>query len=259
MTLDYASALHLGLGVFTTLKVDQGVLECFSRHCDRLKKHSAALNILCPEISARRLAESVPQEGIWRLKIIVTPDMSEFLDLRDLCRGSLEILVKPYRSPERTALRLGRYPFPVCSPTAQLKTVSYLDRLWVKKCARERGVDDLLTLSAEQFLLEASSSNIFWIHRGCLFTPSAHLPLLEGIYLSVAKLAAAKLGMKVMSVEASAIPADAEVYLCNCLTGIQPVASLEEVRFPLNPSGEALLREECQAIIAQDSYRYQQR
>lgn len=218
-----------GDGIFTTLKVDDGQIYHLDNHLERVTWQCEKLNIRMPKINREVFQEIVKRngayEGIWRMKLIITggglPDLS--LPLRD--PGSVLISIKETHQPITTPAKLVIYPESIQSPISQLKTLSYLERLYVKQYAKEKGADDALVLSHEGYILEAAFSNILWIDDGHFFTPKSSLPILQGITLQkhIEKAKAQGMSVHEDSYLLEDISDTASIYLCNAITEKRPV------------------------------------
>jgi len=67
------------------------------------------------------------------------------------------------------------------SPTARLKTINYIDMILAKREASLRGAHEAVLLDEKGHVAEAATSNLFWIKKEILYTPSLDLPILPGI------------------------------------------------------------------------------
>lgn len=229
-----------GEGFFTTIRVSQGKCEFFNEHLLRLKHQAEAFGVAFNPHSFDWLEELIAQnnaeEGIWRLKIIVTIKGEQ----GSSSLGNILATLSPCQGDLSEPCRLCLYPQPLESPTSNLKTLSYLDHLQVKKYAIQKGFQDALTTNSQGFLLEAASSNIFWIDQNILWMPHHDLPYLKGVFLKslLKHLPIPHQGVKVAPGQ---LPATASVYLCNSLTHVRPVISIEQKSFPRNPHWENLM------------------
>jgi 4-amino-4-deoxychorismate lyase len=159
-------------------------------------------------------------------------------------------MLTPYEALSRPST-LCIYPEPILRPLAKVKSLAYLDRFWIKDYALQRGYDDAIVTSAEGFCLETSFANLFWRCGDCLFTPDSRLPFIVGITLGLVLQAAQQLGLSVTSVAApwTAVPPSAQVYQCNCLSGIQPVAQVEECSYPRDEAFEKRLQAKYELLL----------
>lgn len=252
--------LLFGDGVFTTIKVSNGFVECLDLHLKRLKDNCKQINLAFPEIKQSRIRELIVQnnalESAWRLKIAITRGESAKLDLSDPTCGKLLMFLKPYRLPDKDVCLLTIFPEPICRPCARIKSLAYLDRLFVMDFALKKGFDDALVISPEGYLLEGAYSNLFWFYEGECFTPDHSLPLIPGITLSILKQIAIEASMPFQEVRCKAkeIPSGAHVFLCNSLTGFRPAISIEDREFPRDYSLESMLSTAYIELISKYSF-----
>lgn len=244
-------ALLYGDGVFTSIKVCEGRVEHCEAHLERLKRHAQALGISYAPIHIHTILNFIvkqrAQQGTWRLKIMITGGTSSDLSLSPRI-GKVLMTLRPYVEPLASSVHLGIFPEPIIRPFARLKTMSYIDRLAIKHMAKNAGYDEMLVLSPQQELLEVSCGNIFWVHGEKFCTPCPRLPLLHGIALQCLEKCAQALGFTVEHHKYTLkdISADAHLFICNALICVQPVASLAQKNYPLNPAIENSLRRHYQ-------------
>ena len=250
-----------GEGDFTTIRVHHGFVEFFDAHVRRLENNCRELGIKPPKISFEEASALITRnhavEGCWRLKIIVTGGQSPSDEGGGRAHGHLVMVIEEYCQPQES-VSLGVCSFSIASPLAHIKSLSYLDRLWIKAKMENFGVDDLIVTTSGGIMLETTFSNIFWVKDECLFTPATTLPLLPGIALTSILGVADSLEFNIREVESRIkdIPSDASVCLCNSLTGIRPVRTIEGKKFPLeNPLVERLTTE-YQQMVCQHSLHY---
>lgn len=221
-----------GEGFFTTIRVSEGHCELLPLHMHRLQSQAEAFGIphdpLPIPLIEELIAKNQAHQGIWRLKILVT--LKGDLEYPEL--GNTIATLNPYTdNPE--PVRLGLYPYPLESPTAHLKTLSYLDHTQVKKYALREGFHDAITMSKEGFLLETAFSNLFWIDQNVLYYPHFDLPYLKGVYLQHL-LANATLSNRGVKISFEELPSSASVFTCNSLSHIRSVGSIGDRAFPRN-------------------------
>lgn len=230
-----------GDGIFTTIRVEEGFCEFFSEHLERLASNAQTLQFTLPEIKTEWIEELIHRNnalrGLWRLKILIT--VSEIDSKRT--PANLLITLHPYICVYKDSLRLTPFPFLVQSPFATIKSLSYLNSLFIRKYALENGYDDAVLLTSKGAILETSSSNIFWIDQETFFFPSSSLYYLKGVFLN------ALLKFIPMPVLESELPFDqissaACMYTCNAMTHIQRVESIGSKVFRKNLELESLLQ-----------------
>ncbi len=89
----------------------------------------------------------------------------------------------PYQGSALSPCNLSLFPHPLIRPLAHIKSLSYLDYLYVRDYAKKQGCDDALTATGEGVLLETSCANLFWIDRRGCWIPDFQLPYLKGVFL----------------------------------------------------------------------------
>lgn len=248
-----------GDGIFTTLRVAEGSIEGYSEHLELFKEHCQQAGISEPTIDPSWLEELVIKnqalKGNWRLKILVTGGEIGRLDLAPRDYGILSMILKPYELNQEKPIKLTLFPQPISYPVSQVKSLSYLDRLWIKEFARKQAFDDACTLSAEGFLLETAFSNIFWRRGDRLSVPDPSLSLMHGATIRFAAKAAGHLGMSVeyAKEQVGNIPTDAQMYICNSLQGIQAVSSIDHYIFKRDFGFESSFQNKFRELILQSS------
>lgn len=222
-----------GDGAFTTIKVQDGIPQFFERHRQRISLQAEFLHIQMPsftvELVENLIEKNSAQKGVYKLKVILTGGVSQEMSLKPR-KGSLIVILSDYHEELAPAFqRLGVYPYPIVTPYARIKSLSYLSRLFIKQEAFYKQYDDMLVLDDHGYLLETSTANILWIKGKELFTPSKELPLLWGITLENIIEKWISLGYRVHEVKVlhEQIPHEASVFVTNSLKGIIPVASID--------------------------------
>ena len=124
-----------------------------------MPKPGFLLEIEPPPLERRCVEELIQanraERGIWRLKIVMTGGNSPALRLNPRKAGALIMFLTPYEEqPAPAALCL--YPEPVQRPLAKMKTLGYLDQLWIKEYAAQKGADDAIVTSQEGYWLETA-------------------------------------------------------------------------------------------------------
>jgi branched-chain amino acid aminotransferase len=182
------SGLLSGWGLFTTMRVIEGVPFAFERHWRRLlrdaqKTHcpfpfeeEAVLGHLNEVLCANNVREGCARiyvihnlAGMWR--------SDEDLPAADLViySGGLP----PHREPVRLALRPhGRH---AASPLAGVKVTSWLNNVWNLHEAQQAGYDEVILLNEHGEVSECTAANVFCARRGRVVTPPLSSGCLEGV------------------------------------------------------------------------------
>jgi 4-amino-4-deoxychorismate lyase len=231
-----------GEGIFTTMRVQEGKCEFFPRHLQRLQRQAEALDLNWHSLSFKSISELIERnqawKGIWRLKMIAT--VSEKEGKREV--GNLLAMMQPAQDLTFAPCTLCLFPYPIESPLAHIKSLSYLDHLYVREYAKRRGFTDAITQMGNGVLLETGCSNLFWIDQEVCWIPDLQLPYLKGIFLQ-SILPHLTMPIHFIKATCAQMPPSASVYICNALTHIRPVLSIDDVSFPRNLQKEEQLQQ----------------
>jgi branched-subunit amino acid aminotransferase/4-amino-4-deoxychorismate lyase len=210
-----------GHGVFTTLRLQDGALQNWRGHLERLCAHAKTLEIRATADFEQPLADLIQraeaETGTWRLKAYLTDGGLKVLSIDGIPAG-----------PER--LRLRRFPHAPSHILSSLKSMAYVERLWMRRWALREGADEALITTASGHVLETSMSCVFVRHGtrayfappGPFLLPSLTARSLQELFPS--------LGVQVhlMDWQVPDMPDDARWYVCNSLRGVLAVLSLDE-------------------------------
>ncbi|MBA3602162.1 MAG: aminotransferase class IV [Parachlamydiaceae bacterium] len=237
-----------GDGVFTTIRIANRQIEFFESHRERFSLHCSRMHISSPVIGQGDILKLIEfndaYEGIWRLKVIATAKtrQGDLSGMREV--GTHVILLEPYVAPLKEGCILWAYPKPVESPLSSLKTLGCASRFFILEESHRAGCDDALMKCSEGFVTETAFANFFWRLGSDLFTPSSTLPLMSGLALTFIKMAAEDMRCNWHEVRVSAaqIPNEAQLFVCNSMTGIVPVESYHHISFRRDFSFESMLK-----------------
>ncbi|MDQ1695308.1 MAG: branched-chain amino acid aminotransferase [Frankiaceae bacterium] len=106
---------------------------------------------------------------------------------------------------------------------------SYVNAALASDDARQKGFDEALMLTGDGHLAEASSSNLFLVANGRLFTPRGSDDILVGITRAAVMELAAEMGVGVSeaSIDRSEVLAADEVFLCGTGVQVAPVTEID--------------------------------
>lgn len=172
-----SSSLNFGVGLFETMRVTKGQTEFLEDHIERLFDSAHALNIE------------------WTLsKEEVRDQVIKYVESEDLVNSALKILINEpsllimshrtntydadrYRAGFKLSIsEVNRHS---SNPIWRHKTTNY----WTNKLVREYldTNEEAIFLNESGALMEGTISNIFLIHKNCLYTPDLSCGLLPGI------------------------------------------------------------------------------
>jgi branched-chain amino acid aminotransferase len=134
-------------------------------------------------------------------------------------------------TPLRLTLFEGEKKFP--GKLSNLKTNNYLLNMLAIQHAKENGFDDAVFLNSRGNICEASSSNMFMIQKGVLFTPALSQGCVAGTKRRELLEKLPGLGFQI---EETIITRDMifemeEIFLTNAIHGIRPVICIDNTYF----------------------------
>jgi len=220
-----------GLGVFETILVAAGRVPFVDRHLARAAEGLHRLELPLPQDFER-----IPRafgEGIARLSLDRGGARAYFLAGPGGSSCLLELFRdQPWLAAEREAgIAVGietELRVDPDSPLCGVKTIGRSLYSWIARRAQGRGWRECLILNRRGELVEALSSNLFWVQAGCLVTPHLSCGGLPGITRELVLETAARLGWTVEQGRHAphALDAAAEVFLSGTLKGILPVVEI---------------------------------
>jgi branched-chain amino acid aminotransferase len=193
-----------GWGLFTTIRIHDGIPFAFERHWSRLERDAERTRCPFPFVAetvreqlAMLLQANTVQEGAARIYAIYNQvgfwRSAENFPRVDLLLCSADL--PAYREPSRLGLReFGRY---AASPLAGVKVLSWLDNVWNYYEAQQAGFDEVVLLNERGEVAECTAANIFCVRGGRVTTPPLNSGCLSGITRSVLLEIGASVGVEV--------------------------------------------------------------
>lgn len=250
-----------GHGVFTTIRVVDGVVENYFMHMQRLIDHARELHIQFTPVESQTVEGLIKLnqafKGVWRLKIILTAGPSKLKKLQDVPCGHYLMTLEMQTIGTSETYCVADYPYPINGPAAHLKSLSYLNRLCVADYAASRNCDDALVLSPEGWILESSYANLFWRIENHIYTPDPSLPYLKGISISMLEKCVKKLGLEwhTVRIKPDDLPLESQLYLTNAMIGLKPVTRYRQQAYERDLNFEQLLNKSFKNEIEGQSLR----
>jgi branched-chain amino acid aminotransferase len=229
--------LLAGWGVFSTLRVADGVLFAFERHWARMKRDAAAMHVPLPEDSEavrRKLVELVEANGApnCTLRLVVVrngggmwagPSNGREGDLIALTADS-----KEWGEGAKLAYQdNGRH---AACPFAGTKILSWAANLTWLESAQWRGFDEVILLNERGEVAECTSANIFIANGNEVWTPPLTSGCLPGITRELLLSDAQAPGIKVTAKAFTPkdLEAAEEVFITSTTRDLLPVMQVEE-------------------------------
>jgi branched-chain amino acid aminotransferase len=181
-----------GWGVFSTIRVAEGVLFAFERHWERMQRDAAKLHVPFPSDPTwlkTRLLRLVEANSAWNatLRAVVVRNHGGLFEGPDLTRDFDLIAFTTDVNPWGTSVRLavkpqGRH---AQSEFAGTKVLSWAQNLTWYEEAHQRGFDELVLLNERGEVSECTSANIFAIRGRDVWTPPLNSGCLPGVTRAV--------------------------------------------------------------------------
>jgi branched-subunit amino acid aminotransferase/4-amino-4-deoxychorismate lyase len=170
-----------GWGVFETLRIYKGKPAFLSEHIKRLKAGCKKILLQFPRVGFKEKIQALLKEN--RLKdahcritvfkkdsgVGVLIKVSPFNRYKhsDYIKG-FKAEISPFVKNSRDLL-------------VSIKSISYLPNILARRIAEQKGRQESLFLNESGFLSEGSRSNLFFVKRNAVYTPSVDCGILNGI------------------------------------------------------------------------------
>ena len=255
-----------GDGIYETMRVYNGVVFMLEKHLERLCRSASMTKLSVPEkgfitdavyrtIEANKLSDAYVRVTISRGKgpIGLDPDLCKeptFVVIAEHFREYPESL---YTNGVKLVIAKTRRNL-VSAISPRIKSLNFLNNIFAKMEAKERGAYEAVMLNAEGMIAEGTVSNIFFVKDNVLCTPATEVGVLDGITREIVISIAKKSGVRVS--EDRFYPEDlygaSEVFFTNTTSEIMPVSQVELVTYKpgeVAKSLHVLYKEEVSSYI----------
>ncbi|RIV19523.1 branched-chain-amino-acid transaminase [Alicyclobacillaceae bacterium I2511] len=234
--------LLYGDGVFEGIRAYDGNVFKLQEHIDRLYDSAKSIVLEIP-LSKQEMVEAVlstlRKNGYSSayIRLVVTRGVGDLgLDPMMCPRANIIVIAQLLALFPRELYEKGidvvcastrRNPSDVLSP--KVKSLNYLNNIFVKLEAHAAGVSEALVLNADGYVVEGSGENVFIVKGGILYTPPTYLGALEGITRATVLEIAAQQGYTVREQPFSrhdVYVAD-EVFLTGTAAEMMPVVKVD--------------------------------
>lgn len=232
-------AIAYGDGLFETIAVIDGRARLLSLHLDRLREGCRRLAIALDENALQNdinHAIAAGREGV--LKIIIARAGTERGYRAQIAAGSYRLLqffpqtiVRDFSESSGAILHLCRQRLSRQPVLAGLKHLNRLEQVRARSEWSDCGITEGLMLDTQEQVIEAVSSNIFWVHDGEVFTPSLRQCGVAGVMRRVV-MEYLQINVCEKNCTLDDLYAAQEVFITSSLRGIQPVVQLGCVHWP---------------------------
>lgn len=179
-----------GDGLFETIRVFNGKPFRWQEHLERLRHGADFLKIKLPLKPA--------QLEVFADKLIAKNEMPDSLLRITLSRGVgapgyspknakqptlvMSLRPAPKSDPQKQwSLITSSLRLPAHDPLARFKTSNKLPQVLARAEVDAAHADEALLLNTDNFVAEGTSSNLFWIKRGAIYTPPLAAGILSGV------------------------------------------------------------------------------
>ncbi len=231
-----------GRGAFETLRIYSGRPFRLDDHLDRLETSCGRLGFAPPSRATieELVAAVVVSAPDAMLRVYATPgrgDAAQALAVVSDLPPELDEL-------RRRGIGLISVEFRPSDLIGGVKSTSYALNMLAVDAAKERGADDALFVGEGMVVLEATTSNIWWLDGETLCTPSLELGILAGVTRDVMRELAPPLGYDVREgiFGVASLAAASEAFTSSSVRELMPVVSLDGQPIGDGDPGEAAAR-----------------
>ena len=239
--------LLAGWGVFSTLRVYDGVMFAFERHWERMQTDAARMRVPFPAqpewlesrlyrlIEANQVSPGLPLNAT--LRVVVVRNRGGIFEGPGITRDFdlIAFTVDMAHWPETVKLGVvpdGRH---AASEFAGTKYISWAENLTRYERAHEQGWDEVILLNERGEVAECTSANVFLVDAdGQVWTPPLSSGCLAGVTRAVLLEDLRDLDISIR--EKRVMPDDlrsaAEVFITSTTRELLPVTDIEGLRIP---------------------------
>ncbi len=234
-----------GDGVFEGIRVYNGVIFRFKEHLERLYSSAKSIKLqvpLSPDDMTKAVVETLKRNGLKDayIRLVVTRGVGDLgVDPRK-CRKASLIIITQYADPAFGEMAKQRGISVIISSvrrdavdatTHEIKSLNYLNSVLAKLEAVDAGADDALMLDRNGFVSEATTTNLFIVKYGEIYTPPSTAGILPGVTRRRIIKLGRELGYRV--VERGITPYDVtsadEAFLTGTLSEVVPLVKVRGI------------------------------
>jgi branched-chain amino acid aminotransferase len=244
-----------GDGVFETLRAYDGAVFSLREHLERLNSSARAIGLLLPPLPFDDLLRKAMRKNRLRdaiLRITLSRGPGPLSPSPRGCRSpTLVIFARPFHPPPRRwyargfsaiLARTRRNTAEALDP--RIKSANYLNLIMARREAEKRGAQEAILLNAGGELAEGSTSNLFFVKAGTVYTPSRKAGILEGITRKVVLTLAREDRIPLIEgrFRPAALRSADEAFLTNTSWEIAPLTRLDRAAIGTGRPGEITRR-----------------
>jgi aminodeoxychorismate lyase len=197
-----------GDGLFEGIRVFNGNSFRWKQHMERFYRGANFLRIAVPfsagaleEFAKRLIAENQMPNSLLRLTLSrgvgprgYSPKNAE---RPTLVMATYPMVAVEPSSPPAWRVFISSFQLPAGEPLARFKNLNKLRQVLARAEADAEGADEALLLNSDGYVVEGSTSNLFWIRNGTVCTSPLQSGILPGVTRAVVVELCGKLGIDV--------------------------------------------------------------
>lgn len=193
------------LGVFETLRVEQGRVQFADEHWKSLRTAAKALGLKVSGDLRKASAELAKKSGRLRWVVDVETTYAFFSEEKRTVKPAFTLALAPQR--------LGSQNW-----DARYKTLSYLTHWQARHSVK---TDEALLVNENGIIASGAMTNLFWVKDGALFTPGTQVGCRAGV---VRQWVLVRAKVREGAFPLSDLAHADEIFLTNSWIGIRPVS-----------------------------------
>ena|SRR5579872_6885495 len=236
--------LLAGWGVFSTLRVYDGVMFAFARHWERMQRDAARMRVPFPaqpewlESRLNRLIEAnqVSERPLnATLRVVVVRNRGGLYEGPDILRDFdvIAFTVDMVRWPKAVKLAVAPHARHAASEFAGTKYIAWAENLTRYERAREQGLDEVILLNERGEVSECTSANLFLVDQGDrVWTPPLSSGCLAGVTRAVLleEIADRELTIGEKPLMLDDLVSAKEIFITSTTRELLPAGSIEGLR-----------------------------
>ncbi|QJE94877.1 aminotransferase class IV [Luteolibacter luteus] len=231
-----------GLGIFETLLAVNGRPAVLEMHLERMRAGAERFGWSGQDLGTVRIAEAISgllkrqalDQGRARVRIALSAGEGDLSDLKQGWNSLVWITASAAPEPPQSVmLATAAFPRNEASPLAGIKCASYAENLVALDEARRKGVDEMLFYNTKAELCEGTTSNVFLVMQGKVYTPPLSSGCLPGTMRALVIAKCRELGIEVAEevLTAAHVGAADEVFITSATRGVVVVRQIDHVAY----------------------------
>jgi branched-chain amino acid aminotransferase len=229
-----------GWGIFSTIRVQDGVMFAWERHWARMHRDAARMHVPFPD-NAQWLEERLyrliekNQAANSTLRVVIVRNRGGMWEGPVASQRSFDTIA--FTAPLNdwgAAVKLGVVPHArhAASEFAGTKYISWSENLTRYERAHEQGFDEVVLLNERGEIAECTSANIFIVNGNDVYTPPLSSGCLPGVTraLLVEEIRVPGIAVAEKVLFLSDLEAADEIFVTSTTRDLMPVASVETLK-----------------------------